>query len=112
MSPLGFVYVSDWFNHRVLKFTLDGTQANEELGLPADGRDYAHAAAVLKDLGVRSVRLLTNNPAKQSALESRGVPVKERVPMTVTATAENGRYLATKVTKMGHLMEVDDGEAT
>ncbi len=88
---------------------LDTVEANEELGLPADGRDYAEAAAVLKDLGVLSVRLLTNNPAKQSALESRGVPVKERVPMRSVPTAENERYLATKVSKMGHLMEDDNG---
>jgi 3,4-dihydroxy 2-butanone 4-phosphate synthase/GTP cyclohydrolase II len=84
---------------------LDTVEANEQLGLPADGRDYADAAAVLKDLGVRSVRLLTNNPAKQSALESRGVPVKERVPITSAPTVDNERYLATKVDKMGHLME-------
>jgi GTP cyclohydrolase II len=88
---------------------LDTVEANERLGLPADGRDYADAAAVLKDLGVMSVRLLTNNPAKQSALETRGVPVKERVPMRSVPTVENERYLATKVSKMGHLMEEPDG---
>lgn len=88
---------------------LDTVEANEKLGLPADGRDYAEAAAVLKDLGVLSVRLLTNNPAKQSALESRGVPVKERLPLRSVPTSENERYLATKVSKMGHLMEGDNG---
>ncbi|MDH3729958.1 MAG: 3,4-dihydroxy-2-butanone-4-phosphate synthase [Acidimicrobiia bacterium] len=84
---------------------LDTVEANEELGLPADGRDYAAAAAVLRDLGVLSVRLLTNNPAKQLALESRGVPVKERLPMRSVSTTDNERYLATKVSKMGHLIE-------
>jgi 3,4-dihydroxy 2-butanone 4-phosphate synthase/GTP cyclohydrolase II len=86
---------------------LDTVEANEQLGLPADGRDYADAAAVLRDLGVCSVRLLTNNPAKQSALENSGIPVKERVPVLSLPTTENERYLATKVDKMGHLMEPD-----
>jgi 3,4-dihydroxy 2-butanone 4-phosphate synthase/GTP cyclohydrolase II len=91
---------------------LDTVEANERLGLPADGRDYAGAAQVLVDLGVHSVRLMTNNPSKQSALESRGITVKERVPMVTAPTSENERYLATKATRMGHLMGADSNEAS
>jgi len=80
----------------------DTVEANLELGLPADGRDYGIGAAILADLGVRSVRLLTNNPAKQEGLESYGLRVTERVPMPVHATRENIAYLTTKRDRMGH----------
>jgi 3,4-dihydroxy 2-butanone 4-phosphate synthase/GTP cyclohydrolase II len=80
----------------------DTVDANLELGLPADGRDYGIGAAILADLGVRTVRLLTNNPAKQEGLESYGLRVIERVPMPVQATPENIAYLTTKRDRMGH----------
>jgi 3,4-dihydroxy 2-butanone 4-phosphate synthase/GTP cyclohydrolase II len=80
----------------------DTVDANLELGLPADARDYAAAARVLDDLGVRSVRLLTNNPEKQLALESHGLTVKEREPVPVQAGEHNLRYLETKRDRMGH----------
>jgi 3,4-dihydroxy 2-butanone 4-phosphate synthase / GTP cyclohydrolase II len=80
----------------------DTVDANLELGLPADSRDYGTGAQILSDLGVRSVRLLTNNPAKHAGLEVYGIPVHERLPMPVSPTAENLRYLRTKRDRMGH----------
>ena len=80
----------------------DTLDANVALGLPTDARDYGAGAAVLADLGVRSVRLLTNNPDKRAGLEEHGVLVLGRVPMPVVATAENLRYLQTKRDRMGH----------
>jgi 3,4-dihydroxy 2-butanone 4-phosphate synthase / GTP cyclohydrolase II len=80
----------------------DTVDANLELGLPADSRDYGTGAQILTDLGVTSVRLLTNNPAKHSGLEVYGIPVRERLPVAVAPTAENLRYLRTKRDRMGH----------
>ncbi|WP_314173439.1 bifunctional 3,4-dihydroxy-2-butanone-4-phosphate synthase/GTP cyclohydrolase II [Streptomyces winkii] len=80
----------------------DTLDANLELGLPADARDYAAAARVLDDLGVRSVRLMTNNPEKSEALERHGLRVEERVAMPVEAGEHNLRYLRTKRDRMGH----------
>ncbi|HWL95891.1 MAG TPA: bifunctional 3,4-dihydroxy-2-butanone-4-phosphate synthase/GTP cyclohydrolase II [Nocardioidaceae bacterium] len=80
----------------------DTVDANLELGLPADSRDYGTGAQILTDLGITSVRLLTNNPAKRAGLEVYGIPVHERLPMPVSPTAENLRYLRTKRDRMGH----------
>ncbi len=80
----------------------DTVDANLELGLPADSRDYGTGAQILTDLGITSVRLLTNNPAKHAGLEVYGIPVHERLPMPVSPTAENLRYLRTKRDRMGH----------
>ncbi|MFC1411444.1 bifunctional 3,4-dihydroxy-2-butanone-4-phosphate synthase/GTP cyclohydrolase II [Streptacidiphilus sp. N1-12] len=80
----------------------DTVDANLELGLPADARDYAAAARILDELGVRSVRLLTNNPEKHLALEGHGITVKEREPVPVAAGEHNLRYLTTKRDRMGH----------
>jgi 3,4-dihydroxy 2-butanone 4-phosphate synthase/GTP cyclohydrolase II len=80
----------------------DTVDANLELGLPADSRDYGTGAQILADLGVASVRLLTNNPAKRTGLEAYGIPVVERLPVPVAPTAENLRYLRTKRDRMGH----------
>jgi 3,4-dihydroxy 2-butanone 4-phosphate synthase/GTP cyclohydrolase II len=80
----------------------DTVEANLALGLPADDRDYGAGAAILADLGITAVRLLTNNPAKQSGLQEYGVRVTERVPMPVHATEENIAYLTTKRDRMGH----------
>jgi 3,4-dihydroxy 2-butanone 4-phosphate synthase / GTP cyclohydrolase II len=85
----------------------DTVDANLELGLPADARDYRVAAAILADLGVRTVRLLTNNPAKRAALEDHGVSVANQVPIEVAPTPDNLRYLQTKRDRMGHLLDVD-----
>src|SRR5215210_5959025 len=80
----------------------DTVDANLDLGLPADARHYGAATQILKDLGVTSVRLLTNNPAKTLGLESYGVPVAERVPLTPHPNDHNLAYLRTKRDRMGH----------
>ncbi|OLE27472.1 MAG: bifunctional 3,4-dihydroxy-2-butanone 4-phosphate synthase/GTP cyclohydrolase II [Catenulispora sp. 13_1_20CM_3_70_7] len=90
----------------------DTVDANLELGLPADARDYGTGAQILADLGVRSMRLLTNNPAKRSALEGFGLTVTGRVPLPVHVTADNIRYLRTKRDRMGHeLPDLEEQEA-
>jgi 3,4-dihydroxy 2-butanone 4-phosphate synthase/GTP cyclohydrolase II len=80
----------------------DTVDANLELGLPADARHYGTATQVLRDLGISSVRLLTNNPAKVTSLEEYGVPVSERVPLTPHPNDHNIGYLLTKRDRMGH----------
>ncbi|WP_428956010.1 bifunctional 3,4-dihydroxy-2-butanone-4-phosphate synthase/GTP cyclohydrolase II [Streptomyces sp. cg35] len=80
----------------------DTLDANLELGLPADARDYAAGAQILDDLGVRGVRLMTNNPEKTDALTRHGLTVTAREPMPVTAGEHNLRYLRTKRDRMGH----------
>ena len=80
----------------------DTVDANLQLGLPADARDYGTGAQILVDLGVRSMRLLTNNPAKRVGLDGYGLHIAERVPMPVRANKENLRYLQTKRDRMGH----------
>jgi GTP cyclohydrolase II len=83
---------------------LDTVDANLALGLPVDRRDYAAAAHVLRSLGLRQVRLLTNNPLKSAALELHGVQVVERVPLAVPPNPVNQGYLRTKADRMGHLL--------
>ncbi|MFJ6796067.1 bifunctional 3,4-dihydroxy-2-butanone-4-phosphate synthase/GTP cyclohydrolase II [Streptomyces sp. NPDC091268] len=80
----------------------DTLDANLELGLPADARDYGAGAQILADLGVRSVRLLTNNPDKSAALVRHGIEVSDREPMPMEAGEHNLRYLRTKRDRMGH----------
>lgn len=80
----------------------DTVDANRLLGFPDDARDYRFAAHILDALGIHSVRLMTNNPAKMSALKAMGIEVTERIPLHVGANALNHRYLATKVRRMGH----------
>jgi len=80
----------------------DTVDANLELGLPADARHYGTATQILRDLGVTSVRLLTNNPAKTTSLEDYGVPVTERVRLTPRPNDHNLAYLLTKRDRMGH----------
>jgi 3,4-dihydroxy 2-butanone 4-phosphate synthase/GTP cyclohydrolase II len=82
----------------------DTVEANLELGFPADPRDYGIGAQILYDLGVRTMRLLTNNPAKRAGLEGYGLSIVERVPLETEPTAENRDYLATKRQKLGHLL--------
>lgn len=83
----------------------DTVDANLSLGLPADSRDYGIGAQILVDLGVRSMRLLTNNPAKRVGLDGYGLAITERVAMPVRANQENLRYLRTKRDRMGHELE-------
>ena len=84
---------------------LDTVEANEALGLPADPREYGTGAQILADLGVRSMRLLTNNPAKRAGLEGYGLSILERVPLEVAVRDENRAYLRTKREKLGHLLD-------
>ncbi|WP_101256060.1 GTP cyclohydrolase II [Streptomyces barkulensis] len=88
----------------------DTLDANLELGLPADARDYAAAAQMLTDLGVRSLRLMTNNPDKTGALARYGLRVTGREPMPVQAGEHNLRYLRTKRDRMGHDLPWLEGE--
>ncbi|KAF7089766.1 hypothetical protein CFC21_092650 [Triticum aestivum] len=81
----------------------DTVEANEELGLPVDSREYGIGAQILRDLGVRSMKLMTNNPAKYVGLKGYGLSIVGRVPLVTPITTENQRYLETKRTKMGHV---------
>ncbi|RKS77800.1 3,4-dihydroxy 2-butanone 4-phosphate synthase/GTP cyclohydrolase II [Motilibacter peucedani] len=82
----------------------DTVEANLALGLPADARDYGSGAQVLADLGVRTMRLLTNNPTKRAGLEGYGLQITGTVPLAVAATSDNLRYLQTKRDRMGHTL--------
>ncbi|MEV0010691.1 bifunctional 3,4-dihydroxy-2-butanone-4-phosphate synthase/GTP cyclohydrolase II [Streptomyces sp. NPDC051840] len=90
----------------------DTLDANLELGLPADARDYAAGAQILRDLGVRSLRLMTNNPDKTAALVRHGLKVTGREPMPVQAGEHNLRYLRTKRDRMGHDLPWLDASAS
>ncbi len=83
----------------------DTVDANTELGLPVDAREYSTGAQMLADLGVRSLRLLTNNPAKVSGLSGFGIKVTGRVPLPVTPTPDNLRYLMAKRDRLGHQID-------
>ncbi len=91
---------------------LDTVEANEKLGLPADLRDYGIGAQILVDLGLSSLRLMTNNPKKIVGIEGFGLKVVERIPITVKPRPENLRYLKIKKEKLGHLFEEEDLEIT
>jgi len=84
---------------------LDTVDANVALGLPIDGRDYSAAVAVLRKLGVRRARVMTNNPAKLEALADHGIEIVERVPIETPANEVNVTYLRTKASRMGHLLD-------
>ncbi|MDE3203674.1 MAG: bifunctional 3,4-dihydroxy-2-butanone-4-phosphate synthase/GTP cyclohydrolase II [Acidobacteriota bacterium] len=83
----------------------DTVDANVELGLPVDSREYGIGAQILVDLGVTTMRLMTNNPAKRGGLEGYGLQIVERVPIHTEPNEENIRYLRTKRDRLGHLME-------
>jgi 3,4-dihydroxy 2-butanone 4-phosphate synthase/GTP cyclohydrolase II len=100
--------------HKLAAYSLqdqgrDTVEANEDLGLPVDARDYGVGAQILYDLGVRSMRLLTNNPTKRAGIEGYGLTIVERVPLAVEPTPENRRYLETKGARLGHRYEPDEG---
>ncbi|MCU6480405.1 GTP cyclohydrolase II [Arthrobacter silviterrae] len=84
----------------------DTVEANEQLGLPVDNRDYADAAGILQALGLSRIRLLSNNPLKSQDLARHGITVTEVVPTEVPARTENLRYLQTKRDRMHHTLEV------
>lgn len=85
---------------------LDTVQANEKLGLPVDARSYDIGAQILTDLGLTTIRLMSNNPAKFTGLETYRLKIVERVPLLTTPTCENRRYLRTKQAKLGHLLNL------
>jgi 3,4-dihydroxy 2-butanone 4-phosphate synthase / GTP cyclohydrolase II len=88
----------------------DTLDANIALGLPADARDYGTGAQILVDLGVHTMRLLSNNPAKRSGLEGYGLRITGRVQMPTHANPHNLRYLQTKRDRMGHDLDLDDSD--
>ncbi|MDR7420642.1 MAG: bifunctional 3,4-dihydroxy-2-butanone-4-phosphate synthase/GTP cyclohydrolase II [Armatimonadota bacterium] len=85
----------------------DTVEANELLGFPPDPRDYGIGAQILSDLGLRKIRLLTNNPQKRAGLEGYGLEVVERVPIEIAPNSENYRYLKTKRHRLGHLLHIE-----
>jgi 3,4-dihydroxy 2-butanone 4-phosphate synthase/GTP cyclohydrolase II len=82
----------------------DTVDANLALGLPSEAREYGAAVSILRDLGITSVRLMTNNPAKSSFLNEAGITVTEFVPVIVGAADQNKEYLETKRARMGHII--------
>jgi 3,4-dihydroxy 2-butanone 4-phosphate synthase/GTP cyclohydrolase II len=83
---------------------MDTVEANVELGFAPDSRDYGVGAQILVDLGITTMRLLTNNPTKRAGLEGYGLEIVERVPLESSPNPENLRYLQTKREKLGHLL--------
>ena len=90
---------------------MDTVEANHALGFPADRRDYGIGMQILVDLGIREMRLLTNNPGKRAGLEGYGLKAVERIPIIVKPNSYNLRYLKTKQKKLGHLLKIEsDGQ--
>jgi 3,4-dihydroxy 2-butanone 4-phosphate synthase/GTP cyclohydrolase II len=99
--------------HKLRAYTLqdqgrDTVQANVELGFPVDSREYGIGSQILVDLGITTMRVMTNNPAKYGGLEGYGLEIVERVPLRAHPTDENIAYLRAKQEKMGHLLEIED----
>jgi 3,4-dihydroxy 2-butanone 4-phosphate synthase/GTP cyclohydrolase II len=87
----------------------DTVDANTDLGLPVDSREYGVGAQILNELGVTTMRLMTNNPAKYGGLEGFGLNITSRIPLESSPTPQNIAYLRTKKDRMGHLLEgLDD----
>jgi 3,4-dihydroxy 2-butanone 4-phosphate synthase/GTP cyclohydrolase II len=85
---------------------LDTVQANERLGFPADLRDYGVGAQILHDLGVRKLRIITNNPGKRAGIEGYGLTITERIPLEIQPNEKNLEYLRTKKEKLGHVLHL------
>ncbi len=94
--------------YRLQESGRDTVEANTDLGFPPDPRDYGVGAQILVDLGVHTMRLLTNNPTKRAGLEGYGLSIVERVPLQSRVNEHNIRYLQTKKAKLGHLLDLDD----
>jgi 3,4-dihydroxy 2-butanone 4-phosphate synthase / GTP cyclohydrolase II len=93
--------------YRLQESGRDTVEANLELGFPADPRDYGVGAQILVDLGIKSMRLLTNNPTKRAGLEGYGLTISERVSLQADLTDQNIAYLRTKKEKLGHELDID-----
>ena len=89
----------------------DTVEANVELGFPADSREYGIGSQILVDLGITTMRVMTNNPAKYGGLEGYGLEIVERVPLRAEPNDENISYLRTKRDKLGHLLDIDDSRS-
>ena len=85
----------------------DTVDANQELGLPVDARDYAVGAQILRDFGISKIRLMTNNPGKYAGISDFGLEITERVPLITPLHHENTGYLHAKQARMGHLLGLD-----
>ena len=85
---------------------LDTVEANHRLGFAADQRDYGVGTQILSDLGVRQMRLITNNPMKRAGIEGYGVKIVERIPLEITPNRDNLKYLKTKKDKLGHVLHL------
>ncbi len=101
--------------HKLRAYTLqdegrDTVEANVELGFPADSREYGIGSQILVDLGVSTMRLMTNNPSKYGGLEGYGLEIVERVPLHVEPNEENISYLRAKQEKMGHLLDLGEAQ--
>jgi len=103
----GIGLVNKLMAYRLQDEGLDTVEANEKLGFRADLRDYGIGAQILRDLGVRRIKLLTNNPRKVVGLNGYGLEIVERVPLEVKPNLVNERYLTTKRDKLGHLILFD-----
>src|SRR6266567_3878962 len=88
----------------------DTVEANEDLGLPVDSRKYGIGAQMLVDLGITTMRLLTNNPAKYGGIDGYGLEIVERVPLQTEPNTENIAYLRAKQEKLGHLLDLSPDE--
>jgi len=87
---------------------MDTVEANEKLGLKADARDYSLGAELLKEIGVTSIRLMTNNPKKINALKEFGITISGREPLLIKSTEHTKKYLDTKQKKLGHMIEAQN----
>ncbi len=86
---------------------LDTVDANIALGHEVDERNYTFAIKILKDLGIKSIRLISNNPSKFNSLDKNGIKITSRINLYPRITSENAYYLSTKISKMGHMMDLD-----
>ena len=86
---------------------MDTVEANLHLGFPKDARDYGIGAQILREIGVRKIRLMTNNPSKRVGISGYGLEIVERVPLVIEANKNNVQYLNTKKEKMGHVFNKD-----
>jgi 3,4-dihydroxy 2-butanone 4-phosphate synthase/GTP cyclohydrolase II len=91
---------------------MDTVEANKALGFPADSRDYGIGAEILADLGLKKIRLLTNNPRKITGIEGFGLEIVERIPIQAVTSKRNIRYLKTKKEKMGHILNIEEIKKT